>query len=433
MDAWGKASAVGSTDATAMALRSSPGRPMPAGENRFDVVVVGAGVVGLATAYQVLCARPGSRVAVLDKEDHVAGHQSGHNSGVIHSGINYVPGSLKARLCREGADELKGFAAEHGVPMTRTGKLIVAVEPEELQRLSFYRERGVANGLRGLRMLGAAELREREPHLLGLGALEVPETAVIDFAAVSRSYADRVRAMGGQVVLGCEVSGYDRSRRVVSTSSGLFRADVVVFCAGTQSDRLARVAGDRPGVRIVPFRGRYHALSARAQALLGSTVYPVPDPRLPFLGVHFTRRHDGTMWAGPNALLVMSREGYLHGRRVDVRDAWDSLSYPGLWRLGRQYWREGVGEFRRDLSSKAMLRELRRYLPDLVAEDLRPVPEGTGIRAQALRADGTLVDDFLIHETPGAVFVLNAPSPAATASLAIGRVLAAQVTDRLAA
>jgi len=408
-----------------------PGRPVNHADH--DVVIVGGGLVGLATAYQFLRARPGSRVAVLEKEDAVARHQSGHNSGVIHSGINYVPGSLKARLCREGAAELVSFAADHGIDVDRTGKLIVAVDPDELSRLATYHERGTANGLAGLRILQAPELREREPHLTGLRALEVPETAVVDYRAVARAYADEVEALGGQILLRHEVLGYDPERREVSTNVGRLRAKVVVFCGGTQSDRLARLAGDDPGLRIVPFRGRYHVLSARAQALLGSTVYPVPDPRLPFLGVHFTRRFDGTMWAGPNALLVFSREGYIHGQRFDARDAWNSLSYPGLWRLGVEFWRDGVGELRRDVSTGAMLRDLRRYLPDLEAADLERAPEGTGVRAQAMRSDGTLVDDFLIHETPGSVFVLNAPSPAATASLAIGRVLAAKVTDRLAA
>lgn len=411
--------------------RQIPGRTVSGAE--YDAVVVGGGLVGLATAYQFLRARPGSSVAVLEKENEVARHQSGHNSGVIHSGINYVPGSLKARLCREGAAELVEFAAENGVDVELTGKLIVAVDHDELPRLAMYHERGKANGLKGLRVLQAPELREREPHLTGLRALEVPETAVIDYRAVARAYAHQVEALGGQVLLRHEVLGYDPERREVVTNVDRLRATVIAFCGGIQSDRLARMAGDDPEVRIVPFRGRYHVLSSRARALLGSTVYPVPDPRLPFLGVHFTRRLDGTMWAGPNALLVFSREGYIHGQHFDAGDAWNSLSYPGVWRLGREFWRDGVGELRRDVSARAMLRALRRYLPDLEAADLERAPEGTGIRAQAMRRDGTLVDDFLIHETPGAVFVLNAPSPAATASLAIGRVLAAKVTDRLAA
>ena len=400
------------------------------GTARFDAVVVGGGIVGLATALQLLRMRQASRVAVLEKEKEVGRHQSGHNSGVIHSGINYVPGSLKARLCREGAAELIEFAAANDVTVTQTGKLIVAVDPSELPTLDTYHARGIANGLRGLRILERDDLREREPHLVGLRALDVPETAVVDYRAVTRAYAQDVRNRGGDVLLGTEVTGYDPDRACLTTSAGPVSARVAVFCAGTQSDRIARAGGDDPGVRIVPFRGRYHELSARAQGLLGSTVYPVPDPRLPFLGVHFTRRFDGTMWAGPNALLVLSREGYIHGRRFESRDAWDSLSYPGLWRLGAQFWREGVGELHRDISTKAMLAALRRYLPELEASDLRRAPHGTGVRAQAMRPDGTLVDDFLVHETRSALFVLNAPSPAATASLAIGRMLAQKVIAR---
>lgn len=401
-------------------------------QERCDVAIVGGGLVGLATAYQLLRRRPDLRVTVLEKESSVARHQSGHNSGVIHSGINYPPGSLKARLCIEGAWELMRFAEANDIEVHRTGKLIAA-QDGEVEAMRALHARALANGLTQVRAIPQGELREREPHLRAVAALDVPQTATVDFAQVARTYADVVVAMGGTVRLGVEVLGFadtDTSTTILRTSCGEISTAVLVTCAGLQSDRLARAAGLRLPARIVPFRGSYFELSAGAAKLLSSTVYPIPDPRLPFLGVHVTRRFDGTTWAGPNAVLSLSRERY-GGARMILRDTSATLSYPGFWRMAKRYWANGAQELARDHSRTLSVRALRRYLPELQSTDLKPVAEGTGIRAQALGADGSLIDDFLILEEPDKVFVLNAPSPAATASLAIGRMISGKALAHL--
>jgi len=394
-----------------------------------DVAVVGGGLVGLATAH-ALVGRAGRRVAVLEAEPRVAAHQSGHNSGVIHSGLYYRPGSLKAENCVAGRDAMYRFCAEHDVPHARTGKVVVATAERELPALAELERRGRANGLRGLRRLAPDELRAREPHVRAVAALLVPETGIVDFGRVAEAMAADVRAGGGTVrtgvrVLGCREHG---GGLVVETTGGPLHARVLVNCAGLQSDRVARRCGVRPDVRIVPFRGEYWTLVPARRGLVRGLVYPVPDPEFPFLGVHFTRRIDGAIEAGPNAVLALRREGY---RWTDVspRDVAALALWPGAWRMAGRYWRTGLGEVRRSLSKRAFVAALRGLVPDVCAADL--APGGSGVRAQAVLPDGRLLDDFRIVETPRMVHVLNAPSPAATASLAIGARLAALAAARL--
>jgi L-2-hydroxyglutarate oxidase len=389
-------------------------------EPELDVVVVGAGVVGLATALQLLRARPSLAVGVVDAEDRVAQHQSGHNSGVVHAGVYYTPGSLKARLCREGRSELIAFAAERGIPYRQEGKLIVAVRPAEHARLDDLHRRAEQNGLEGLELLGGADLRAIEPHAVGDRALHVPETGVIDFAAVAAAYGDAVAELGGTVRLSWPVTALARDGagwRLESRDRTL-SARGVIACAGLGADRLRRLAGaEDDGYRVVPFRGSYHHLVDGAAELVRSMIYPVPDPRLPFLGVHFTRGIDGGVHVGPNAVLALG-----------IREAPAALRFPGLRRLMRRYALAGAGELWRDKVRSASVRQARRYLPELTAADL--VAGMSGVRAQYVARDGTLVDDFLIREQEGLLHVLNTPSPAATASLAIGRMVAERAIER---
>ena len=388
-------------------------------EPELDVVVVGAGLVGLATALQLLRARPSLAVAVVEAEDRVAAHQSGHNSGVVHAGVYYEPGSLKARLCREGRRELIAFAAERGIPYEQGGKLIVATTPDEHPRLEELRRRAERNGLEGVELIGGAELRAIEPHVAGERALRVPETGVIDFAAVAAAYADAVAEHGGTVRLGWPVTALTRAGagwRLASHGRSITTRAVVV-CAGLGADRVLRLAGAADsGHRVVPFRGSYRTVVPPAADLVRSMIYPVPDPRLPFLGVHFTRGVDGGVHVGPNAVLALGR------------DTPAALRFPGLRHLMRKYARVGAGELWRDNVRSAFVRQARRYLPELTAADL--VPGGSGVRAQYVARDGSLVDDFVIREDDRAVHVLNTPSPAATASLAIGRVVAERAIER---
>lgn len=393
-----------------------------------DVVVVGAGIVGLATAYQLLRSRPDLRVAVVDKEPEVARHQSGRNSGVIHSGLYYTPGSFKATLCREGREEMESFADEHGIRRERCGKVIVAVHERELDRLSALRQRGEANGLHGLAEVGPEELQEREPGVRGLRALVVPETGIIDFGEVSRALAGAVGLRGGEILLGRRVTGLvaeNGGQRLTTTVDDL-RARLVISCAGLHADRVGGAANEA-GDRVVPFRGAYFRLRPEAHGLVSGLVYPVPDPSLPFLGVHFTRRIDGEVWAGPSAVLALAREGYGRGM-VDRRDVVDTLSFAGFWRMARRNWRFGAAEMVRDWYKPAVVSELRKYVPAITSDDLLPGP--TGIRAQLVGRDGRLMDDFCFQAAPGVLQVLNAPSPAATASLAIGRHIAARALEQ---
>ncbi len=397
---------------------------------RFDVVIVGGGLVGLASAYQLLRRSPGLAVAVLEKESELARHQSGHNSGVLHAGIYYQPGSLRARLCVEGKEELEAFALDHGIPFRRLGKLVVALDKGDLPGLEDLARRGRANGVPGLHEVGREEMRSIEPHVAGIRALHVPGTGVIDFRRVAQAIAHEIRAAGGHLLVGQEVvgirSGSNGSNLL--TAEGEVSARHAVTCAGLQADRVTEMGGGQPQARIVPFRGDYYRFRPRARGLVRGLVYPVPDPAFPFLGVHFTRTMNDEVWAGPNAVLAFAREGYRR-RDLDLRDLRDTLRHPGFRRLARRHWRFGIGELWRDLVKPAFLRSCRRYLPELQSSDLAFGP--SGVRAQALAEDGSLVDDFLVDETDIATHVQNAPSPAATASLAIGRVIAEGVIRRL--
>ncbi|WP_267245438.1 L-2-hydroxyglutarate oxidase [Streptomyces sp. PR69] len=393
-----------------------------------EVLVVGGGIVGLSTAYALTRAAPGTKVTVLEKEPGPARHQTGRNSGVIHSGVYYRPGSLKARFAVRGAAEMVKFCAEYGIDCKVTGKLIVATEREELPRLHALVQRGRENGI-PVRELGAAQITEHEPHVRGLAAIHVGTTGVCDFRAAAAQLAASAEASGTDIRYGEEVAAIDRRAwgvAVRTTAGTVIRARVLVNCAGLHCDRVARLAGDDPGMRIVPFRGEYYELTR--PALVRGLVYPVPDPAFPFLGVHLTRGIDGEVHVGPNAVPALAREGY---RWSTVRPAElaATLAWPGSWRIAQRHWRYGAGELHRSLSKPAFLAAVRRLLPEITATDLRPA--AAGVRAQAVLRDGTLVDDFLIHEAPRTVHVLNAPSPAATASLPIGREVAARALSAL--
>jgi len=391
-------------------------------DSRYNVIIIGGGVVGLGVALEITRRFPRLRLLVLEKEDRVACHQSGHNSGVIHSGVYYKPGSMKARLCVSGAAAMVEFCREHGIAHNVCGKVIVATRADELPRLEELRQRGEANGLSGLRLIGPEELREIEPHASGLQALVVPSTGVTDYAEVCRKYAELISLGGGSVLTSAAVTSIRRltNEIVVETSRGAFTTAALINCAGLFADRISRMAGDEPGIMIVPFRGEYYDLLPERASLVRALIYPVPDPRFPFLGVHFTRRITGRVDAGPNAVLALAREGYRH-RDINVRDVTSALAFPGFWRMARQHWRSGLDEWHRSLSKAAFVRALQRLLPEVGANDL--VPGGSGVRAQALRPDGALVDDFQFVPSGKVLHVLNVPSPAATASLAIGKAI----------
>ncbi|MEU7471157.1 L-2-hydroxyglutarate oxidase [Streptomyces sp. NPDC044984] len=387
-----------------------------------DVLVIGGGIVGLSTAYALTRAAPGTRVTVLEKEPGPARHQTGRNSGVIHSGVYYRPGSLKARYAVSGAAEMVEFCAEHDIPHAVTGKLIVATAREELPRLHALVQRGRENGI-AVRELCGAQIAEYEPEVDGLAAIHVGTTGVCDFTAVTRRLAQVAREAGAEIRYGARVTRVDRrpDRGVAVLTAGgdVVRGRVLVNCAGLHCDEIARRTGDEPGARIVPFRGEYYELTR--PELVRGLVYPVPDPAFPFLGVHLTRGVDGGVHVGPNAVPALAREGY-DWRTVRPRELGATLSWPGSWHLARRHWRYGTGELHRSLSKEAFTRAVRRLLPAVREDDL--VPAAAGVRAQAVLRDGTLADDFLIQETARAVHVLNAPSPAATASLPIGREVA---------
>jgi L-2-hydroxyglutarate oxidase LhgO len=397
------------------------------------IIVVGGGIVGLATARLLAQSGGDDEVVVLEKEDHVARHQTGHNSGVAHAGLYYAPGSLKARLCRRGIGLLRDYCVQRGLPYEECGKVVAATEPHELAPLRRLHERAQANGVPGLRWLEGAELTAVEPRLRALAGLHSPETAIVDFAAVAEAYAADLRAHGGDVRTGETVTAVRRTavhRRggaqvIVELMGGATEtADRVVVCAGLGADRLARASGEPDEPRIVPFRGEYWRLVPERTGLVRGLIYPVPDPALPFLGVHFTPRIGGEVWLGPNAVLSLSRERYDRRLAVDGRDLYDALSWPGTARMMRRHWRAGAGELMRSLSKRAFIAQLRRYIPELSAQDTIRAP--AGIRAQALDRDGTLVDDFRLGVSGGVVWVRNAPSPAATSSLAIAEELAAR-------
>jgi L-2-hydroxyglutarate oxidase len=417
----------------------------------YDLVIIGGGIVGLATAREVLRRRPGLRVAVLEKEAALASHQSGHNSGVLHTGIYYAPGSLKARACVAGHQELLAFCHDEGIPFERCGKVIVALDESERPRLEELYHRGVANGVQGLELIGRERLREIEPFAAGVRAIYSPNTGIVDFGQVAQAYARAVIQHGGEIVTGCEVTKLEtrgavtilatRGRAGVSKAfgehdhnsavgaQGEVEARYVITCTGLQSDKLSQMSlaatppqeeESPPPVRIVPFRGDYYTLRPDKRHMVRALIYPVPDPRFPFLGVHFTRRLDGEVWAGPNAVLAFAREGYRRGQ-LDLADLWDALSYRGFWKMAATYWRTGLGEMYRDYHKAAYVRALQRYMPELRADDLLPGP--SGVRAQAVGPDGRLVDDFLVARRERVIHVQNAPSPAATSSLVIARLV----------
>jgi (S)-2-hydroxyglutarate dehydrogenase len=392
----------------------------------YDVVVIGGGIVALATAVALLEQFPGSGLVVLEKEASVARHQTGHNSGVIHAGIYYAPGSLKARLCREGAEATKAFCADNAIPFETCGKLLVATTPGELERMADLQDRAANNGI-ACERVSAAELVEREPNVVGLGALFVPSTGIVDYRLVSEALRQKVVALGGEVALGAEVDRLVESAGAVEVGAGdrSWSAEQVVACAGLQADRVARLGGLDPDFRIVPFRGEYYRLPDSRTGIVNALIYPIPDPALPFLGIHLTRMIGGFVTVGPNAVLGLARESYTK-RSFDRHDVADMVRFPGFWRVIRTNLRSGAVEMRNSLWKRGYLAECRKYCPSLTVDDL--LPYEAGIRAQAVHRDGSLEHDFLFAETDRMVHVCNAPSPAATSALPIGRMIAERVT-----
>jgi len=390
-----------------------------------EFVVIGGGIVGLSTALNLLQRRPGASVVVLEKEPALAAHQTGHNSGVIHAGIYYAPGSLKARLCRAGEKATKEFCRAHGIPFETIGKLVVATSDLEVRRLRDLRERAGENGI-DVEPVSGTRLREMEPYVRGLEALLVRSTGIVDYRKVSQAMAEEIRLAGGEVRTGIAVSGIreDDAHVQVLTEHGVLTAGHLVACAGLQADRVARMGGLDPDFRIVPFRGEYYELPASRAGLVRHLIYPVPDPDLPFLGVHLSPTIDGRITVGPNAVLGLSREGYAK-TRVSLRDVADYARFPGMWRVARANVRTGAVEMKNSLSRRGYLNECRRYCPDLTLDDLRP--HEAGIRAQAVMRDGTMVHDFLLRESRRQLHVANAPSPAATSALPIGEMIAERV------
>jgi L-2-hydroxyglutarate oxidase LhgO len=395
----------------------------------YDIAVVGGGIVGLATARELLRRHPRLKLANVEKEDAYNRHQTGHNSGVIHSGIYYKPGSLKAKLCVEGRTLARAYCDEKGIPYRMVGKLIVATEPSELGRLQDLYVRGQQNGIDGLELLDAHQIEDREPYCRGLRAIFSPVTGIVDWGAVSGHYAEDVRQAGADMYLGHEVTAIARKSGVstISTSKGEIQTKSVITCGGLYSDRLAQMTRGARDPKIVPFRGDYLILKPGKEHLVSGNIYPVPDPAFPFLGVHFTPRMDGTIWLGPNAVLAFAREGY-NFWDINAPELWDALTYPGFLKLAKNYWQLGAGEMYRDLVRAEYVKALQRYIPSLTPDDTLPGP--SGVRAQAMAADGSMVDDFVFEGSDGVVHVRNAPSPAATSSLAIGNYIADDAEKR---
>ena len=391
----------------------------------FDLAIIGGGILGLATGREFLHRDPSARVVVLEKEDQLACHQTGHNSGVIHSGIYYTPGSAKARFCVAGARSMIEYCEEHAIPYVRLGKLIVASQEEELPRLEELRQRAAANGVDGVVRLDEAGIRDCEPHVRGVAALHVPSTAIVDFRVVATTLAADLVRSGAEILLRRKALAIraHATHVAVTTSRETIECGHVIVCAGIGTDRIARQIGGSDAVRIVPFRGDYYRLAPARRDLIRGLVYPVPDPRFPFLGVHFTPRIDGAVWLGPNAVLALGAEAYRR-RDIHLKEAFGFVSYAGFRKMAARYWRTGVAEIARDYSKRMFLGALRRYVPDLREPDLLPGP--SGIRAQAIDSDGKMVDDFWFETLPRVLVVRNAPSPAATASL----VLAREIVDR---
>ena len=395
----------------------------------YDIAIIGGGIVGLATAYRLQERSPDLRLVVIEKEDRIGRHQTGRNSGVLHAGVYYRPGSAKAALCSTGKKELEAFCETEAIPYNNCGKVIVAVTGDEVPRMEALHERANANGVH-VNRIGPERLREIEPNVTGVAALHVPETGVVNFGAVAGRLAERIEQRGGEIRTGAQVvGGSERSAScIIETTRGAVEARALVNCGGLWADRLARLFGVEPSVQLVPFRGEYVELSESTRKYCSGLIYPVPDPAFPFLGVHLTCVVDGRVEAGPNAVLAFAREGYEIGT-IRPRELVEALSYRGFHRLARKHWRMGLAEMHRSLSKRSFLKALRRLVPALEIGDLHPSP--AGVRAQAVRPDGSLADDFVIETTPHAVHVINAPSPAATASLAIGRHVARLVLERL--
>jgi L-2-hydroxyglutarate oxidase len=399
-------------------------------DENLDIAVIGGGIVGLASAYKIMLSHPEIRIAVLEKEEKVAMHQTGHNSGVIHSGLYYPPGSNKAVTCVEGRKELVEFAKKHKIPYEICGKIIVATKPKELANLETILQNGQESNIEGIEKIGPEQIKEIEPSCEGIAGIRVPCTGIIDFTKVAAKLARLVekKGSGNKVLTSHKVIALDKHDfyTKVVTNQGPFDAKYIINCAGLQCDRMAKMDSIAPGMRIVPFRGDYYELTEKAQEKVKNLIYPVPDPALPFLGVHFTRTITGNVECGPNAVFSFKREGY--GKTdFSLADSWDSLSYPGLWKMFFKYWRYGLGEYARAFSRKLFLRQLQRLIPSLQDDDIKPCK--AGIRAQAIEPNGRPIDDFKIERKANSIHVLNAPSPAATASLAIGETINQIATD----
>ena len=387
-----------------------------------ELAIVGGGIIGLATAAEWLARCPGSTLVVLEKEPQIAGHQTSHNSGVIHSGIYYRPGSLKAKTCVEGARLMVEFCRAHGIVHELCGKLVVATEEAELPALHTLFERGTANGVPAVELIGPERMRELEPHAAGLKALYVPGAGIVDYAAVARAFADLIRQRGGTIRTSARVVRLLRREGEwkLKTSAGEVRSKALITCGGLHADRVCAAAGGPTEVRVAPFRGEYYSLVPSRCGFVHGMIYPVPDPAFPFLGAHFTRAIDGAVHAGPNAVLALKREGYKKSD-FDARDTLELLCFAGFWKMARRYWRTGLGEWYRSLSKRAFVRALQRLVPEIRPRDL--VPAESGVRAQALSTEGALLDDFDIVQAPHAIYVRNVPSPAATASISIARTI----------
>ncbi|MHB8177761.1 MAG: L-2-hydroxyglutarate oxidase [Vulcanimicrobiaceae bacterium] len=395
----------------------------------YNIAIVGGGIVGLATGRELLERHPHLTLLLLEKDDILSAQQTGHNSGVIHSGIYYQPGSLKARLCVEGRKALWAYCEAKGIEYRRVGKLIVATGEAELPRLDALLARGIANGIEGLELIDAAGITEREPHCRGIRAIFSPVTGIVDYGVVARSYGNDIRQAGGEILTGHQVRSIERhgSTTLLRTNAGDYEATNVITCGGLQSDRLAKMTGGNGDPKIVPFRGDYLMLKPEKRSLVRGNIYPVPDPAFPFLGVHFTPHMNGDIWLGPNAVLAFSREGYSFGT-INIGDLLETLTYPGFIKLAGKFMATGMGEMYRDVVRSAYVTALQRYIPDLRVEDTLPGP--SGVRAQAMMSDGSLVDDFVFDGSNAIVHVRNAPSPAATSSLAIGRYIAGDADTR---
>jgi len=397
----------------------------------YDIIIIGGGIVGLATGVKILQSRPDLRIAILEKENELAIHQTANNSGVIHSGLYYKPGSLKATNCINGYHELIQFCREEDIPFEITGKVVVATRKHQLQILDALLERGLQNGLKGTRKISLEELKDYEPHCVGVGAIHVPQTGIVDYLKVALSYGQKIQQMGGEIYTGQKVLKIEQkdSLNHIETTKSSFKAKLVINCAGLYSDKVAKLSDQSiDDVKIIPFRGEYYKIKKEKEYLVKNLIYPVPDPNFPFLGVHFTRMIDGGVEAGPNAVFAFKREGYIKSD-FDFTETFESLAWPGFRKVAIKYWKTGIGEFYRSFSKAAFTKALQKLVPAIQEDDL--IPAEAGVRAQACDRFGGLLDDFKIIEEPNAIHILNAPSPAATSSLSIGVTIANMALERI--